>query len=371
MIKDDHILDLIDEAVVDPARWPDALAAFAEAVDGAGAHLIVIDKCPDAKYGARPRFMTAGGRRMNPDTAVRYMEGWKEFDPLLPAAFHLSGPPGTILLCHEFLSKELVLKDAYFQEFLVPSGGRFQTGITLENDANHVTMLDVHSRNAPLERKRLAHWRPVIEHLRRSIHLSVRLAASLAEGHLLREVIDCQGIACIMVDECMHVFDQSAAGEKLLAQGMVLRVDAAGNLRLSDHTYTSRLKAIVASACRGHGGGMMHLGSTAASAVTIQVVSAGVSCGNPFNPARANSALVFIEQPSIRRVSNKARIRAALGCSAAEAEVAVVLATGASPQQIAADRRTSIYTVRAQIRALLCATASNRIAELVAKVVSL
>ncbi len=308
---------------------------------------------------------------MNPDSAIRYMEGWKEFDPLLPAAFHTSGPPGTISLCHEFLSEEFVSGNPYFQEFLIPSGGRYQAGVILENDANHVTVLDVHSREAPLERKQLARWSPVIGHFRRSVRLSALLAEQLAQGMLLRKAIDHHGTACVMVDEHTRILDQSSAGEKLLARGEVLRTNIAGHLQLVDQTHTERLEILVASACRGQGGGTIPLGSAALGAATVQVVPAGATCDNPFSPLHANCALVFVEQPLTHRAPAATRIRAALGCTLTEADVAVALATGTSPQQIATERQTSIYTVRAKIRALLGATASNRIAELVAKIMSL
>jgi DNA-binding CsgD family transcriptional regulator len=58
-------------------------------------------------------------------------------------------------------------------------------------------------------------------------------------------------------------------------------------------------------------------------------------------------------------------------CSRAEASVARALALGFSPQEVADQRGSSIYTTRAQIRVLLQLSASHRIAELVAKILHL
>jgi DNA-binding CsgD family transcriptional regulator len=59
------------------------------------------------------------------------------------------------------------------------------------------------------------------------------------------------------------------------------------------------------------------------------------------------------------------------GLTAAEAEVGLALATGASPEEVAQARGRSVYTLRAQIRTLLEKTDSSSLRELTNKVSSL
>jgi DNA-binding CsgD family transcriptional regulator len=96
-----------------------------------------------------------------------------------------------------------------------------------------------------------------------------------------------------------------------------------------------------------------------------RAVPAGVRSDNPFDPRRAGCALLFVSTPEVRRTPDPSLIRQALGCTQAEAEVAVLLVAGATPARIAAERLVSLTTVRTQIRALLQHSGLNRIGELI------
>ncbi len=364
MDQTDHLLALIYEAALDPARWPAALAMLADATGGVGAHVVVLDKVAGATGGLRPRLKVSGTRRMDPNAADGYMKRWHALDPLLAAAGHATGPPGTILLCHEFLPEDFVAHDPYFQEFLIPSGGRFQAGVTLLNDENCVAMLDVHARDVPFERGQLALWAPVIAHLRRAIRLAIVLTRHSEREARLRAALDRQNSVCVMVDDGGRVVDQSLAGAEMLARGDGLRLDLGGRVGFADETATRRLHALITEACRGRGGGEVPFELQRRRAGAIQIIPAGVTCDNPFSSLNAGCALLFVEA-SPPRGAPACLIRRAVGCSPAEAEVAAALVAGQAPREIAVERATSIHTVRAQIRNLLEATGTHRITELV------
>jgi DNA-binding CsgD family transcriptional regulator len=368
MAATDHLIGLIYEAALAPARWPATLAKLADAMGGVGAHVVLLDKTPGAPGGVRPRLKVSGTRHMDPGMADRYMREWHMLDPLLPAAGPAVGPPGTVLLCHDFLSADFVAHDMYFQDFLIPSGGRYQAGLVLENNQDCQAVLDIHSQEAPFEREQLLPWAPVIAHLRRAVRLTAAFAAHLEREALLRRAIDNQGVACVMVNNEARVLDHSQAGAEMLACGDGLRLDAVGRVGLDGETRTGRLRVLIANACAGRGGGEMPLRLHGPQSAMIRVVPAGTTCDNPFNPMWAGCALLFVELPRPRRVPNAAGIRSALGCSQAEAEVAAALIRGRASRDIAAERATSIHTVRAQVRALLAATGTHRVAELVSKI---
>jgi DNA-binding CsgD family transcriptional regulator len=352
--------------------WPTALAAFSRAIGGAGAHLVVVDKNNvERRLGGTPRFKTLGVNTMDPNMGAQYMDHWRTMDPLLPAALGSTGPPGTILLCHEFLDDTVVAKSPYFQEFLIPGGGRFQAGVTLENDQTRVVMLDLHLREEPISREKLERWNYVFDHLRRSIRLSVRLADQHTTNTLLRSAIDSQGIACVMIDHDLHVIDHSAAAKKLLAQGDVLRMDLWGKISLADVSKCQQFKAIVEAACRGGGGNTLQVGAAKAHAVLIQVSPVGVTSQNPFDLRASNCALVFAATQVASADSFIHRIRSTFPFSASEAEVGAALSAGLSPDEIALTRGTSIQTVRTQIRSLLSKAECSRTSQLIAKLVLL
>jgi DNA-binding NarL/FixJ family response regulator len=370
MDENDELMKLLDEATVEPNRWPVALARFAAAMKGAGAHLVVVDKYTDGELKPSPRFKTIGVLGLAADVAVRYMEGWRDQDPLLSLAFDAAGPPGTILQCQDFLTDEFVKRSAYFQEFLIPAGGRYQTGITLANDANQVIALDLHTRHSPASLERLQRLQPALAHFRHSVALSAQLAIPLARGELLKQALDFLGIACVVLDERMRVVDSSPAAAAMLEEGKIIREDAAGRLSLNHPMGTALLVAAVASACTGGHGNAFRLPAPRPS-TTVRVVPAGVTRDNPFASQLSNCALVFIETIEEPPIASLSQIQKRFQCSRAEASVARALALGFSPQEVADQRGSSIYTTRAQIRVLLQLSASHRIAELVAKILHL
>jgi DNA-binding CsgD family transcriptional regulator len=59
------------------------------------------------------------------------------------------------------------------------------------------------------------------------------------------------------------------------------------------------------------------------------------------------------------------KIEILLKCTQAEAEVAASLLAGLTPARIAQDREVSLSTVRSQIRALLEASSTHHVAQLI------
>lgn len=356
-----NLLGAIYQAALDPSHWPDALAMLADATGSDGAHVVVLDRGADM----RPRLKVNGTRRMDPNMADRYMQEWHVFDPLLPSAGRVTEPAGTILLCHEFLSEDLVANSAYFQEFLIPHGGRYQAGIILENNDQHLMALDLHARAVPFEREKLLPWTSVIAHLRRAVCLSAILAEHLQRESLLKTAIDRQGIICVMVNDHARVVDQSTAAEAMLAGDEGFQLDLRGRVVLDDEIRTHRLWALIANACHGRGGGEIGVPRKAGSDLALRVIPAGVAGENPFSLPHSDCALLFIDASRPRPAPSARSIRQTLRCSPAEAEVAAALASGRAPAEIAAERATSINTVRTQIRSLLETTGTHRIAKLV------
>jgi DNA-binding CsgD family transcriptional regulator len=130
-------------------------------------------------------------------------------------------------------------------------------------------------------------------------------------------------------------------------------------------TETKRLRELTARAATGRGAGMLRIADDRGRYWLIRAVPAGVRSDNPFDPRRADCVLLFVTTPEARRTPEPSLIRLALGCTQAEAEVAVLLVAGVTPARIAAGRLVSLTTVRTQIRALLQHSGLNRVGELV------
>ena len=102
----------------------------------------------------------------------------------------------------------------------------------------------------------------------------------------------------------------------------------------------------------------------------IQAIPAGARTGTPEYRPRGSCVLLFVSvfAGAGRELANwidVPKIQILLKCTLAEAEVAASLLAGVTPARIAHDRRVSLSTVRTQIRALLEASGTRRIAELI------
>jgi DNA-binding CsgD family transcriptional regulator len=358
------------EAAVNPSLWPRALAAFADLTQYPEIIITVHDKIPGTKRGNLRLFMSAG-RICTPESNRAYGTHYYSVDPLRDSvAFET--PTGSILLCQEYVSKEIVARSEFYQDYLLPLGGRYLGGWMLVNDERLVSSLVLHARDAPFDRKKVERWGSMAQHARRAVALSLQLAERMSQGAVLRQVIDNAGLVCVMVDGNSKLIDCSAAATALLERGGSLKVHIGGRLATDSETGTKRLRQLVTLAATGGGGGLMRVANAAdESFCMIQIVPGGVATDNPFDPRYAGCALVFVRQPSGSRPVDVQQIRVALDCTRAEAEVAAALVSGHSPNRISADRGVTLTTVRTQIRSLLTLAGLNRIPELVALLASL
>ena len=80
------------------------------------------------------------------------------------------------------------------------------------------------------------------------------------------------------------------------------------------------------------------------------------------------SALIFIHDPEVRRKTSADKLRSIFSLTRAEADVAIALCLGLSPNEYAIQRNVSRNTVYTHIRNLKVKTDSRRMAELIRKI---
>ena len=87
--------------------------------------------------------------------------------------------------------------------------------------------------------------------------------------------------------------------------------------------------------------------------------------------APSAQAVLLLHDPARRNPALPAQLMEVYGLSPAEAQVAVALADGQSPADIARHRAASINTVRSQLASAMAKTAVSRQADLVALVLTM
>jgi DNA-binding CsgD family transcriptional regulator len=355
----DQVISLMYEAAASPELWPTALAAFADATRSVEASITVLQM---HRNPARPFFtadlMLVTGRMWGEEFTDAYVSHYARVDPMGPVVALAS--PGSLILCHEHLSNAEVAASEFYQDLLIPVGGRYIAGFMEASENLHFT-LALHRRDTPFQRDDLASWQAVAKHVRNAVAISSALAPRLAAGESFRSAVDQQRMACVIVDNVGRVLDCSAAALALLDRGTELRLDFESRLRLLSLEKTRQLRNLIASATSGGAGGVVR----ASEHCLLQVMPSGVSAKSPFDARLANCALIFVLQPGTPSRPDATMIRLYLDCTQAEAEVAVELVAGLAPTAIAAKRGVCVTTIRSQIRILLERTNLRRIAELV------
>ena len=213
-------------------------------------------------------------------------------------------------------------------------------------------------------------------HLVRAMAIYVGMRRTLAEAVVGRETLDRLSVPVLLLDEQRVVALQNKAAMQAAAAGWPLHINDRGrlccNAAEADTEMTLALRALQLSGTPGlqHGAGE--------DRVVVRVPVPGkarplLACFLALRPdatmgafGRTALAMLVIHDPNQPARIDPFGLAAAFELSPAEARVAVALAGGASPKEIARNLGVSFNTVRTQIQAVHAKFGVSRTAELVA-----
>ena len=298
-----------------------------------------------------------------PEAALAYLRHYHRFDPRMDLVKPLQ--IGEWTSCHEHLDDAYVARSPFYQDFLIPVGGRYCSGAKVYQDDELVVVMGVHRQvsSEPLGADDLVWARRIGDHVRTAMGLWRRqrdlLKASLAGNALLDRLRQ----PIVLVDEQLQLHYRNAAATELLA---------------SDH----RLRLVGESlACQQSGGTKdlmlalrrIRLGGEASyrnpgEPETRAVVRAGDGVGvaplllltsalrpnetmGAFGPR--SLAMVLVHDPAAPRHADPLVVAEAYRLTPAESVVAAAIADGKSVQQIAARHRVAVSTVRTQVNGVM------------------
>ena len=130
--KRDALITSLYDAGLEPERWSDALLKLGAAFEGLGGQFFLWD----ANLRGAPFSVMAGAP---PGIAERYVEYYGSIDPKLE--YSLRMPAGEWLLCNEVFDQRFVSQSEFYQDFFVPSGGRYVAGTRLLDTGGQSALL--------------------------------------------------------------------------------------------------------------------------------------------------------------------------------------------------------------------------------------
>lgn len=185
--------------------------------------------------------------------------------------------------------------------------------------------------------------------LRRAGRLHLRLAGERARPHALAEASARRGEAMVLLDGEMRLVLTNSVGEGLIDAGAAA-LDRCGRFVLKDPASQARLDAAVEAALPGahasHGDSAFPVRLLDRVHICRVIALGGIAPSHGF-PPRATVA-VFVSDPLAARPAVAALRR--FGLTQSEAETASAVANGETVSEIADRRRTSVDTVRTQIK---------------------
>lgn len=197
-----------------------------------------------------------------------------------------------------------------------------------------------------------------IPHIFRMMDLRARLDLTRAKGDLLQRALDQAPAGVLAVDRNMRVMVSNRQAAAILAAADGLRV-INGRIMTADQRLQERLAHAVRSAANwanGRGDAILinRVGALPAYRVLV----------SPIN-THPSAALLVVEDPADRDPSLAASLANLFGLTASEAELAVLLADGHTPEEAAEARDVRLSTVRTQIKSLLDKTEARRLTDLI------
>lgn len=360
------------EAASGMRSWHESCSAMCEAFDLWSMQLLGVFKDTGAMA-----FSFEGGR-IAPQAALRYVTDYHQINPRLALSRFLQG--SNWVHDHEHLDEAFVAKDRFFQEFLLPYGGRWMSVTTLIDDPSVVVYLCLHRGvdSTPLQEAQIAEVDAIRIHLARAlrIHLYRQTTKPVSiAGHAMLELLP---YGVLVVDETRWVTYRNTAARALLEVGEVL-MDRGGYLDCTGAQGSRDLAAAIHSL--GLTGSLVADGGCdralfrlpGAHAQTEFIVFAiAVRPDKTMHLFGESPCAILIVHPIEASASmDPLVVGFAFSLTPAEAQVAVALAQGDSPETVAQLRGVSLSTIRAQLRTVYEKMNVRRQSELVRKVLEM
>lgn len=359
------LVDGFQRAALGEKSWDAALQDLADATGSRGSQLIG----RKADLSVLFNLMT----NIDPDLQTRAME----LQPINPRPPIVERAPLLKALADwDVTSPEQAKRDRFYQEVLRPADAPFFCATVIERQEDMFVTLGVmrsHSDGYITGEQRQV-FSLLAPHVRAAIRLQTALEGKSAA--LLAECMETLSIPLFVCDSSCQVKILTQAAEALVSKGKGLEVKN-GRLRAAVASETRILEEAVAAT-------MPIICTPGPPVARTVVINGSASARFPpivlevfALPARLDTPAFATLAPRVlivacgQRRSSHTRRAALLGTAyrltAAEIEIAELIAQGRSPEDIAGHRHVSVGTVRVQIKTIMAKVGARRQAELAAR----
>ena len=216
----------------------------------------------------------------------------------------------------------------------------------------------------PFEAQERDAARLLLPHLQRAVAIARRLQEAEAVADAGFDALDALGQSVFLTDGNARVLRANKAAERMLARSGAVATEGAV-LAGATPDATSRLRSLVGRAGQdGHDSGAAKLDAPGGS---LSVLALPVAPESAWTGLRGPAVLVVAGPPARTALPAADHLARVFNLTAAEAEIAGLLAGGRSVARIAEDTGRSVNTVRTHVARIMTKAAVHRQADLVRK----
>ena len=331
----ERLLVSLHRATLEPNLWPTTSALIDEAVATKGnAVLVAQSVARDA-----PMMFAAGYYRgeRRPDLERQYLEDYHPWDERVDRLRRL--PDGKLVHITQLYSEQQLKTSRSYNEFSRRSSGQNSLNVRMDGpDGTNITW-------AILNPLKASAWQSphtemierLVPHIREFVYARQALANANALGASLAELLDNTGVGVVHLDRRGRIVEANGLARDILRRGDGLS-DRDGFLGAWLPADNRRLQELLASAIPPLGG------QAAGGTATVRRISGLPRLLLHFIPVggrqldfgiRPVAALAVVVDAARRPPPDAEWVAAVLGLSAAESQVAVMLAEGTTPHDIA------------------------------------
>jgi len=308
-----------------------------------------------------------------PAAPVEYIRFYHRIDPRL--AKTLPAPEGTWISCEEHFDDAFVERDPFYQDYLIPLGGRYLYGSKLRDDAGMTVLLGHLGKagRAPLSGAEKEAFRRIASHFTAALRMQESLGRRESQS-IGAELLSRMRQPMILVDHQRRIHYSNESGRQLLHRAdLVYELDGQLVCRdtESDHELTIALRDLVLVPVSTHGDAS-HPGDRRSFrlrrregvkvAATLLALRPESTLGTFGRDARA---LFTVFEPGAAPSIDPFLLSATFDLTPAEARIAAMIVGGRSTEDCANELHVKISTVRSQLLSVFAKTGATGQADLV------
>jgi DNA-binding CsgD family transcriptional regulator/PAS domain-containing protein len=314
-----------------------------------------------------------------PEAALDFIREYHQIDPR--AALGMNLPVGQVTSCHRHFDEAFVAQDRFYQEFLIPYGGRYSTGMKVYEDDEQAVIWGIHRPLGahPLNDDEEALIGRLGLQLLNAVAIFLAQKKTAQPASLGFKLLQRMPQPLMLLDETRHIVFCNEPARELLGAGAVLTNEAG---LLSGPSLADDVQLLIALRKLGLST-MSYLGNGPASGKVFLRLqnNLGSRMGIYLYAMRPKEtmgafgpnglALVMLHDPTRESKLDAFVVAATWGLTPAEAKVAIALKQGLSGPEIALAHGVSPNTVRTQIQSAMAKMGVTRQAELVGQLATL